>query len=465
MLTWAILFSYLIIEFLRACYNGNLELCNVGMQGLAVLIFSPVALFVSLLLCAELLFIIWKILGIKEAIIVAVKFIFHTTFLLLVCVIASRISFFVSLIFPGAQNSTTFLSLGRYSFYTFGGVFILTEIYLFLIASKEIYKSSKVQTSDREDNRNLVSPHLLILGGVIGSIILGVIVYSGIIQLMVYSGEKVERIEKSYKEGKISREEAVNKLTNLLEDRGMQMSAITALGNIGAKEAAPKLLELLRNKEEMVWVAEALGKIGAKEAIPDLIILLRDSQSWYSQYAQEKAAVSLGQLDAQEAIPDLVNALGSDNKNLRKASVEALEKLNAKEAVLALEKLLTDTDIDVRSSTIIALCNLGAKEKAMSEIIKLLKEKGQETLNARCWVIETICKLNIKEAIPSLIELLDDEMEWIRAYAVLALVELGAKDKVPQKNIKDVRFFIARAWTEETQNRARRALEELGVKE
>ena len=111
-------------------------------------------------------------------------------------------------------------------------------------------------------------------------------------------------------------------------DRGVRLSAASALGQIGpaAKEAVPALIAALKDKD--IWVrrnaASALTRIGpaAKGTVPALIAALRDKQPGVRMYA----AVALGNIShaAKEAVPALIVALKDKDIWVRRLAASAL---------------------------------------------------------------------------------------------------------------------------------------------
>ncbi len=138
-------------------------------------------------------------------------------------------------------------------------------------------------------------------------------------------------------------------------------------------------------------------------------------------------------------------------------AVELLGSINDKRAIPELVKLLKNKEsINLYCAAMDGLVKLNAKESA-TEIVDLLNDKNW-------WLCEkaseTLVKLDAKEVIPELIELLsveyhttlwlsndmyyaDIDSRYLHGLVAITLIELNAKDKVPEENIRDIEYLAS----------------------
>ncbi|MBI4833927.1 MAG: HEAT repeat domain-containing protein [Planctomycetes bacterium] len=243
----------------------------------------------------------------------------------------------------------------------------------------------------------------------------------------------------------------------LKDDNYVCAKAAEALGKLGAKEAIPRIKELMNRQNEYVHMCAvvALGRLGAKEIIPDLMKFLK------SGYVRGSVAQALGYLGVKEAIPDIIKLLKDGAWDVRWSAVSALGLLNAKESVPEIIKLLEDEHHDVRQCAVKTLEQLGDKE-IIPAMRKLLNDKDLYMIG---YAVMTLAKLGDKESITKIIRLMGFNYPGyggLRGLFAIALVELGAKDKVTQDIVDDINI-IAVNWHDGYKSRARAALKELGV--
>ncbi|MFQ5811721.1 MAG: HEAT repeat domain-containing protein [Anaerolineae bacterium] len=195
--------------------------------------------------------------------------------------------------------------------------------------------------------------------------------------------------------------ELLSTLIEALQDEKwrVRQRAALELGKQGpaAREAIPILVEALKDNERRVReaVAQALVKIGPDTVLP-LIEALQD-RNWGVRH---NAAWVLGKIgpDARDAVPALIEALQDENEDVRQRSAWALGEMgpDAKDAVPALIEALGDVKAPVRAAAVTVIENLGP------------------------------------EAVPALIEALQDEDWNVRQTATEALQEIGEVPEVPQ---------------------------------
>lgn len=169
------------------------------------------------------------------------------------------------------------------------------------------------------------------------------------------------------------RADTIRDLIGVLDSRNWDR-AVEELVKIGEPAVDPLLLELRSHSRfTSPRSCYALTRIGTQEAVEAVMEVLKNTQSpamvrEYAAHALAEresgwmAATALGDIQSREALEPLRAALESDDLNLRRASVWALEKMPSFEMVIPLIELLDDKDWDVRMWAVWALEKIGTPE-------------------------------------------------------------------------------------------------------
>lgn len=181
--------------------------------------------------------------------------------------------------------------------------------------------------------------------------------------------------------------------------------------------ALPELLAIIRDGEGGGGVRERLARIGAP-AVPGLIGIMRETD-----ISVNSVLVSIG----QPAVPALIQVLEwNDGKAAAKAAW-TLWKIgpSARPAIIPLINAIQSDNYDLRSSATEALAVIG--EPALPELIKVY---DKSTPNGRRAVVQAIGKMNtVSDEALGLLEraLLTDDYLFVRFDAAAMLGEKGAK--------------------------------------
>jgi HEAT repeat protein len=226
----------------------------------------------------------------------------------------------------------------------------------------------------------------------------------------------------------------LNKLIRELESPSararVRIKAADELGNMGkfAKLAIPSLLRTLGDSNETVRAisAEALGKIGAKGAMPALMKLLSEP----SGYPRSKVLPALRTIIKSQTALALLETLNSviteviENPALRgDINLPPTSLLGAREG-------LKDEDKRIRRQSALVLGWYG-HEEAIPALIEMLNDGDTELRELAAIILENPIEtfyldLGALEAIaPDLIELLDDEAPIVRSCVAGALVNFA----------------------------------------
>ncbi|MGD2089186.1 MAG: HEAT repeat domain-containing protein [Candidatus Aminicenantes bacterium] len=226
--------------------------------------------------------------------------------------------------------------------------------------------------------------------------------------------------------GNIGDERALPSLISLLKDHdaSLRSSVAEALGKIGSPEVDDDLKNLLMDSDSEVRLraAEALGKIGSPKAIKPLIVALKYDDS----DVRRQAAETLGNIGSAIAIKPLIATLNDEDEELRSCAIEALEKLRSGEAVLALVPKLKDFDPMVRSKAVYSLGKIGST-KVLNLLIPCMLNDYNEIVRAN--VAEALSRINNKDTLSHLADLLNDHSYYVRRNSVLSIGKLFGKEK------------------------------------
>lgn len=117
-----------------------------------------------------------------------------------------------------------------------------------------------------------------------------------------------------------------------LDDR---LAAIQELGEAEDRRAIPALLDLLRDADPSIQVsaADALYALGDDRGYPNLLVILRERGS---RGGAGMAAWSLGHRHERRGIPALIEALGAEDRDLRRVAATSLGQIGDPVAVESL---------------------------------------------------------------------------------------------------------------------------------
>jgi len=205
-------------------------------------------------------------------------------------------------------------------------------------------------------------------------------------------------------------------------DPGARFLAVDALRRLGteAKPAVPALVRALDDQMLFPLAADALAGAGpaAKPAIPRLVELLGDDSR------RNRAAEILGAI-GPEAIPPLLEAIESEDLQVRDAAVYALGKAGqgSEEAVAALAALVKSDDPAARLLAFDALGSVGPT--AVPALVELF---GDRAFPDRCLAAMVLARMgeDAREAVAPLCEALNEDDPQVQVAAARALAGIGA---------------------------------------
>ena len=213
-----------------------------------------------------------------------------------------------------------------------------------------------------------------------------------------------------------------------------------------------------RNPRDRSYGAKRLGELKAR---PDILMSLIEDPNGFVRSASVEALGRSIKLPAPEVVSHLLTAIDDPNNYVCAAVVNSLGLLEAKQAVQQVEECLNDPHPIIVQAAILALARIDPdriKDRLLSflhadeylihlaatrvcgwlsyepsgEIIleslqNILAINDQKDLKLPKLYIEVLSRLNIKAAIPTLVEIAEREV-GLRSVAVEALVEMGAEE-------------------------------------
>ncbi|MFQ5796483.1 MAG: HEAT repeat domain-containing protein [Candidatus Bipolaricaulia bacterium] len=245
-----------------------------------------------------------------------------------------------------------------------------------------------------------------------------------------------------------AQDQEIGRLIEALQDENFRVrfAAAKALGEMGldAQDAIPALVEALG--DEVVYVrygvTVALGGIGSA-AVPALANALQNEDKLVRFHAAA-ALVMIGP-DARDAIPSLTEALRDESEGVRFTSAFVLGKIgpDAHDAVPGLiEVLRGDVDWRVRLRAAWALAEIGPDamgpdtwdtvlQDAIPPLIEVLENMAAPAI-MRQDAAFALGKIGpaAKDAIPALIEAVQDPDAEVRSAAVEALKKIRGESQL-----------------------------------
>lgn len=283
-------------------------------------------------------------------------------------------------------------------------------------------------------------------------------------------------------------QEAIPSILDLQDVNAPDYYVIDTLGSLKATAAAPKLRKILeRNDDNDVFLyshkGSAIRALGEMRDTESAALILRCFLS--ASDGGRAAGSALKNMGITDATPKLIALLKENStESNRSGIIDAIGEIGAKEAIPEIQKYLSDDDFIVGSSAVEALGKMGAKEECVDHLLKMLNDErfvyacigalgtlgareaipalrkmlGHPNFAFRSRALESLVRLGAKEAIADVVDL---QQHWETCgWAVIALVEWGAKDLVTRRGKQDALFLCGR--TGESGGRAVSVLKKLG---
>jgi len=213
-----------------------------------------------------------------------------------------------------------------------------------------------------------------------------------------------------------------------------------------------------RNPRDRSYAAKRLGELKAK---PDVLMSMMEDPNGFVRSASAEALGRSVTLPAPEVVSHLLAAIDDPNNYVCAAAVNSLGLLEAEQAVEQVDACLSDSHPIVVQAAILAMARIDPDRIAdhIEELIRsdeylihlaatracgwlmldscgpfilemlqqFMSSDDKQDLKLPKLYIEVLSRLNIKEAIPTLVEIAEKEV-GLRGVAVEALVEMSAEE-------------------------------------
>jgi HEAT repeat protein len=170
--------------------------------------------------------------------------------------------------------------------------------------------------------------------------------------------------------------------------------------------------------------ATILGRLGAIDLASRILVLFSDE----CPQVRASAITAIVEFDYKKALPDLIKRLEDADPSVRRAAITAIDKMELHQAASEVALLIEDIDQRVANTAIKAL-------ESMKDIDILTKQAMQslqaERSISRLRSVQVLLNHPTIEAADVLIKALDDEVFNVECYAALALSKLKRKEAIP----------------------------------
>ncbi len=230
--------------------------------------------------------------------------------------------------------------------------------------------------------------------------------------------------------------------------------------NNDKQEEIDRCLKLIqsRNPRDRSYAAKRLGELKAR---PDVLMSMMEDPNGFVRSASAEALGRSIELPAPEVVSHLLAAIDDPNNYVCAAAVNSLGLLEARQAVNQVEACLGDSHPIVVQAAILALARMDSErikdrlveylqsdeylihlaatracgwlghqpcgELILEALKDFLKKNDQQDLKLPKLYIEVLARLNMREAIPTLVEIAEREI-GLRGVAVEALVKMNAEE-------------------------------------
>jgi HEAT repeat protein len=230
--------------------------------------------------------------------------------------------------------------------------------------------------------------------------------------------------------------------------------------NKNKQEEIDRCLKLIqsRNPRDRSYAAKRLGELKAR---PDILMSLMDDPNGFVRSGAAEALGRSVELPAPEVVSSLLAAIDDPNNYVCAAAVNSLGLLQATQAVEQVEDCLDDQHPIIVQAAILALaridperikprlveflhsdeylihlaatracgwlCYGDCSEFVLQSLKNFMATNEEQDLKLPKLYIEVLARLDMKEAIPTLVEIAEKEV-GLRGVAVEALVEMNAEE-------------------------------------
>lgn len=217
----------------------------------------------------------------------------------------------------------------------------------------------------------------------------------------------------------------IDSLVAVLENRDARVKAVEALGDIGDTSVVMVLIGCLNDRDENVrfMTIVSLGKICDERAIEPLCSILHAAKTIPIVFSFASYGLPVF-IPCSTYVPRIEKDSTPSDEDILKAAEWALEMIGG-DAVPLLIEGLGDESVNVRYLVLETLRDIHDK-RVIEPFISLLEDEDEYI---RANAIQALGNMGNKEVIKSLKKLLEDESAIVRQAAVVAIKELEKKEK------------------------------------
>jgi HEAT repeat protein len=256
-------------------------------------------------------------------------------------------------------------------------------------------------------------------------IIAGTMLAAGLLTVLawlIYSWY-LDRIERSLAERKGLYRELVSELAT--RDRALLHPTIHQISTLYDLDALEAVLEeqARSSSGRPGWLLEVYDELGL---VDKYIQMLRSARKWRDRAF---AAELLGRVGGAKAVPALLEtvvATRTEDSDVREVALRALARIADPRAVEPLIHALENAEIWLAPRIADILARHG--EAVVAPLIAVLNEGDHRP--ARAWAANVLGEVRAQRAFPSVVRLLDDPEDEVRAKAATALGRIGDRRAV-----------------------------------
>ncbi len=228
-----------------------------------------------------------------------------------------------------------------------------------------------------------------------------------------------------------NKQEEIDRCLKLIQSRNPRDRSYAAK-RLGELKARPDvLMSLMDDPNGFVrsGAAEALGRsveLPAPEVVSSLLAAIDDPNN----YVCAAAVNSLGLLQATQAVEQVVDCLEDQHPIVVQAAILALARIDPERIKPRLVEFLHSDEYLIHLAATRAcgwLCYGECSEYVLQSLKNFMATNEEQDLKLPKLYIEVLARLDMKEAIPTLVEIAEREV-GLRGVAVEALVEMNAEE-------------------------------------
>ena len=260
-------------------------------------------------------------------------------------------------------------------------------------------------------------------------------------------------------------------------DFGRDNAKLT-LVSIG-EDAVPALTQLSQNQDEWVRLEAtgALKKIGTPESIKATVLALIQLSQSQDKSIRYRAAIALNEIGVAEAIkvtedvlPALILLLQDQDQEIRTFAIEdiapQLEQIGTPETLQAVQgQKVAELIKDLQNHVYVAALELGEIGAGAAEAVPALIQalQGQNPWG-KAYAAEALGKIGegAKDAVPALIQALQDQHKTTRVNAEKALKSIGVPEKLQAALEQNLVLKLIKELQDQSNSVRAKAAEELG---